>query len=246
MSDLPNPLIRLSHSIYGLWYGAVFGLMSLTTLGLVALAPGPMRRRRIVKAGAGLILRLTGTWPEIKGLEHLPERAAVVVANHSSYLDAILLAAVLPHRYRFVIKREVTRVPVLHFFLQRTGAHFVERFDTHRSARDARRIYQTAGNGDSLAFFPEGTFTKEPGLRHFHNGAFTIAVRSNMPLVPLTIRGTRKMLPANRWLPVPGRLEIIINEAYETTHTKDARDLLESCRERILQALEEPDLIKKA
>ncbi|MGI9289710.1 MAG: lysophospholipid acyltransferase family protein [Gammaproteobacteria bacterium] len=218
--------------------------MSLSSLTLVAFVPGEKRRRGIARSAARLVFRLTGAWPKIQGLEHLPDQASVVVANHASYLDGILLTAVLPHRYRFVIKREITQVPVVNFFLNRIGAHFVERFDTQRSASDARRIMQTATNGDSLAFFPEGTFHTEPGLRRFHSGAFTIAVRSNMPLVPLTIRGTREMLPADRWLPALTRLEVIINEAILTDETRDAGSILDDCRERILKALNEPDLTK--
>ena len=103
-------------------------MLSLGTLGLVTLVPGENRRRGIARSGARLVFRLTGAWPKIEGLEHLPEQASVVVANHASYLDGILLTAVLPHRYRFVIKREITQVPVVNFFLNRIGAHFVERF----------------------------------------------------------------------------------------------------------------------
>lgn len=245
MSDHSNPLSLLARKLYGLWFGAVFGLMSLSTLGLITLTPGQQRRRRIARTAAGLVFRLTGSWPDIRGLEHLPEQASIVVANHASYLDGILLTAVLPDRYSFVIKREITRIPVVHFFLNRIGAHFVERFDTHRSATDARRIIQTALNGDSLAIFPEGTFTAEPGLRRFHSGAFTIAARGNIPLVPLTIRGTRHMLPADRYLPALGKLEIIINEAIHMEESLEVPQILDNCRQRILQVLDEPDLIKK-
>ena len=92
-------------------------------------------------------------------------------------------------------------------------------------------------------FFPEGTFRTEPGLRRFHSGAFTIAVRSNMPLVPLTIRGTRQMMPADRWLPALTRLEVIINEAVHTHETRDTQDMLNQCRRQILTTLNEPDLM---
>jgi 1-acyl-sn-glycerol-3-phosphate acyltransferase len=175
-------------------------------------------------------------------LHNLPESAAVMVANHASYIDGILLTAVLPHRYRFVIKREVTKVPLVSFFLQRIGAHFVERFDKQRGASDARRIFQTALGGASLAFFPEGTFRSEPGLRRFQNGAFTIAARNSMPLVPLVIRGTRHMLPAHKWLPRPARLEIEISAPVLNTGEIGPLAAMEYCRERILAGLDEPDL----
>jgi 1-acyl-sn-glycerol-3-phosphate acyltransferase len=210
---------------------------------LIAILPGQIRRRRIARMGAQLVFRLTGTWPKISGLHRLPDTAAVVVANHASYLDGILLTAVLPHRYQFVIKREMTDIPLVHFFLRRIGAHFVERYDPHRGGADARRIMQTAGDGASLAFFPEGTFTREPGLGHFHNGAFTIATRSRMPLIPMTIIGTRRMLPADSWLPNPATLKVVVSEPLDTGDQPDAFAALEHCRQKILEALDEPDLL---
>ena len=124
-----------------------------------------------------------------------------------------ILTAALPPRFGFVIKREMTRVPLAHFLLRRIGSEFVERKDTHKSAADARRILQKARAQESLAFFPEGTFTPEPGLRRFHNGAFAAAVRGQVPVVPVVIRGSRSMLPASRALPRPGRLEVIVKPA---------------------------------
>ena len=113
-----------------------------------------------------------------------------MAANHSSYMDGVILAAVLPPRFGFVIKREVTKVPLVHFFLRRIGSQFVERFDTRRGASDARRILALAESRQCLAFFPEGTFRAEPGLRRFQSGAFAAAVRGDVPLVPVVIRGS--------------------------------------------------------
>ena len=92
----------------------------------------------------------------------------------------------------------MTRVPLAHFLLRRLGSEFVERKDARQTVADARRLLQTARRSESLAFFPEGTFTSEPGLRRFHNGAFAAAVRAQMPVVPIVIRGSRHMLPASR------------------------------------------------
>lgn len=239
----PKPFIRAANSLYGVWFGAVFSFMSLTTLVLVTILPRQIRRRRVARMAAQLVFRLTGTWPRISGLNRLPDAAAIVVANHASYLDGILLTAVLPHRYQFVIKREMTEIPLMHFFLSRLGAHFVERDDPHRGGTDTRRIMQTAHNGESLAFFPEGTFTSEPGLGRFHSGAFAIATRSRMPLVPMTIIGTRRMLPADSWLPAPARLKVIVSEPLDTSNEPDVFAALEHCRTRILEALDEADLL---
>lgn len=233
-------LLKVRNGLYGLWFISVFSCLSLLTLVVVALTPGLHRRRRVARMGARLVFVITGSWPDVSGWALLPERAAVAVANHASYLDGILLTAVLPHTYNFVIKREMTGVPFIHFFLRRLGAHFVERFDTHKGARDTRRIMQAATNGDSLTFFPEGTFGREPGLGRFQNGAFTVAARHGMPLVPLVIKGTRKMMPAECWWPRPARLSVTIQQPlFATSDPLQARDI---CRQMILSELGEPDL----
>ncbi|HJP04462.1 MAG: hypothetical protein CL799_03760 [Chromatiales bacterium] len=237
-----NPLIKALNKLYGLYFAVVFMLCSITTLVLLSLTPGETRRRAINRAGARMIFRLTCTWPEVAGLEHLPEESSVVVANHASYLDGILLTAVLPRRYQFVIKRELTNVPLMHFYLRRVGAQFVERYDAHGGARDTRRILQVASTGASLTFFPEGTFRAEPGLRHFHSGAFTIAVRNNLVILPVSIHGTRHMLPGGRLLPRPGKLRVIVNPGHPTLHGQtDVKEILQHCRNLILEQLGEPD-----
>ena len=228
--------------LYGVWFASVFSCLSLLTMVIISVVPGQHRRRLITRQAARLVFRLTGAWPNIEGIQHLPSQGSVVVANHASYLDGILLTAVLPHRFQFVIKREMTQVPLAHYFLRRIGAHFVDRTDTRKGATDARRIMQTATGGGSLAFFPEGTFRFEPGLRRFQNGAFTIAIRQGLPLVPLVITGTRAMLPAHHWLPRPARLTVIIKAPLLVEQIIDPIQAREACRRLILAELDEPDL----
>jgi 1-acyl-sn-glycerol-3-phosphate acyltransferase len=245
MSYQSNLLQKIGHTLYGARFLVIWVCLWLSLICMVAVTPGEHRRRRIARKFGIYAFRLSGAWPTITGLHQLPENAAIVVANHGSYLDGPLLAAVLPHSYQFVIKREIAQIRLLGFVLHRTGEHFVERFDPKRGASDTRRILKTAISGGSLAFFPEGTFRLEPGLRRFQNGAFTIAARNNMPLVPLTIRGTRKMLPAGSWLPRPAQLEIIVGTPLDTAENLDLTKAKDHCREQILQAMDEPDLLEK-
>ena len=230
------------HTLYGLYFWAVTVICTLTALVLVAVLPDQTTRRKAASKAAGSLFRLTGSWPNVSGLAHLPRQASVAVANHASYLDGILLIAVLPHRYQFVVKKEVTRLPLVHFMLRRLGVHFVDRFDPHQGATDARKILNAASQGGSLAFFPEGTFRVESGLRRFRNGAFTIASRNSMPVVPIVIHGTRKMLPANRLLPRPALLGVTITPALNNgAPITDVRAALEQSRQQILQHLDETE-----
>jgi len=230
-------------AIYGIFVGLTFTAITVPTVLLLAVIPGQTRRRGVVKAASQLILRTIGAKPRVAGLDNLPDDACVAVANHASYLDGLILTAVLPPRFTFVIKREMTQVPFANFLLQRIGSEFVERFDRSRGAIDARRIIGHAKRRQPLAFFPEGTFGPEPGLRRFHNGAFAAAMRGNLPLVPIVIRGSRSMLPSGRWLTRPGTLEVVVKPPVAVTaEPSTATELMRRCRESILDELGEPDL----
>jgi 1-acyl-sn-glycerol-3-phosphate acyltransferase len=233
---------RLGEGLFGVYAAAVFVTVIASTVALVAVTPRTANRRRIARRAAASLFRCTGTRLLVTGLSHIPDEPCIIVANHASYLDGPILTAALPPRFGFVIKREMTRVPLAHFLLRRIGSEFVERSDKHKSAADARRLFQKAQAQESLAFFPEGTFRTEPGLGRFHSGAFAAAIRGQVPVVPVVIRGSRQMLPATRRLPRPGQLEVIIRPALFPSPTSDANSLLNDARRSILAELDEPDL----
>jgi 1-acyl-sn-glycerol-3-phosphate acyltransferase len=159
----------------------------------------------------------------------------------------VVLTAALPPRFSFVIKREASEVPLMGAVLKRLGSEFVERFDRRRSAADARRMLRKASRGDSLVFFPEGTFTPTPGLLKFHTGAFASAARAGCPLVPALVRGTRRALPPSGGLPRPGRIEMQILPALSAplgSPEQSAAALRERARAAILAELGEPDLTR--
>ena len=243
MSYLITRLLRICHIVFGLYAWIIFVALSLATTVLLAVTPHRPLRRMLTKATSKLVFSLTGTPLDVTGIENIPNGASVLVANHSSYIDGVLLAAVLPARFSFVIKGEMARVPLAHFLLRRIGAEFVNRENTSQRASDAWRLLQLARDGESLAFFPEGTFVAEPGLLSFHSGAFVAAVRRRLPVVPVVIRGTRQMLPADRLLPVPGRLAVIVKKPVHAHALDDpAPKLMQLSRQSILENLDEPDL----
>lgn len=244
MPRSPRSAASLTQVAYGLGCWLAFGLVALALLLAVAVLPGIRRRRMATQRCARLYLAMIAAGPRVAGLEQLPATPCVVVANHASYLDGVILAAVLPPRFAFVIKREMTRVPFAHFLLRRIGSEFVERFDTRRGAADARRILALAEARHSLVFFPEGTFRAEPGLRRFQGGAFAAAVRGRVPVVPVVIRGSRAMLSADMRLPRRSPLEVLVKAPLHADGPDDAPAALRrSSRASILADLPEPDLV---
>jgi 1-acyl-sn-glycerol-3-phosphate acyltransferase len=183
----------------------------------------------------------------VRFAEHLPAGQCVVVSNHASYLDGVVFTAALPPRFGFVIKREMNAVPLAGLLLRRLGSEFVERFNRHRGAADARRVLRRAVDGSSLVFFPEGTFTRTPGLLKFHTGAFLTAARAGCPVVPAVVRGTRRALSPLGGLPRPGRIIVEILppiSASEAAAESLAMALRDRAREAILRELGEPDLTR--
>jgi 1-acyl-sn-glycerol-3-phosphate acyltransferase len=234
--------------VYGVYSWLLFLLAAALVLPALLLTPQLSRRRALVSGLARLALRLAGMRLQVHGLGQLPQ-PCIVVANHSSYLDGVVLAATLPPCFSFVIKREMSAVPLAGTLLRRIGAEFVERGDRVRGARDARRLLRNAAIGHSLVFFPEGTFSTEVGLLRFHIGAFAAAVRANLPVVPVAIRGTRHCLaPGSPW-PRPGTVRIEALAALPSLPSaggKDDRDqallLRNAARGALLAVLGEADL----
>lgn len=239
-------LSRLGHAIYGVYAVLVFLLLGSIALILVTLVPGlgMNRRRAVAHYMAQAFFHCAGMRVKVTGEELLPSTPCVVVANHASYIDGIVLKAFLPARFSFVIKKEVTKVPLAGLLLKRIGSEFVDRFNRHAGAMDARRLMKAADAGQSLVFFPEGTFVERPGVGKFHTGAFAIAARVGLPVVPVAIRGTRYILPSSRYLPRFGRIEIDILPPLPvgTTDAANVLAIRDQARARIVSALGEPDL----
>ncbi len=234
----------LADLVFGAWFVLVFTTCALICLLAVLVLPGLARRQRVVTAMARLVFVLTGTGPVMDGLDHLPDGPCVVVANHQSYLDGIVMTAVLPPRFSFVIKAEMRGVPLAGLVLRRIDSFFVDRSHAQASAAAARQILRAARGGRALGFFPEGTFTANEGIHPFRRGAFAAAKAGRLPVVPVVIRGTRHVLRSERWWPRAGRIHVRILAPIgaEAVEHHSAAQLATLARERVLTYAEEPDL----
>lgn len=237
-------IMKPAYVVYGLLTWLVFAICAMLAVVAVLIVPGVDRRRRAASAIARGFLWVTAMPLRRRHLERLPEGQCVVVANHASYLDGLVMKAALPPRFNYVVKREMAGVPLAGLLLRRIGTEFVDRFDRHKGASDARRVLRTAKAGQSLVFFPEGTFHNTPGLLRFHSGAFATAVRAGCPVVPAVIRGTRRVLPGSRLLPHWGEIEVEFLEPLNASRADGeaaAADLRDRARAAILARLDEPD-----
>lgn len=193
---------------YGAWVWSLAAGLLLLLWPLIALPMQPRWGWALGHHAARLFLCLSGLWPTLAGGEHLSAGAAVLACNHASYLDGIVLIALLRRPAIFVAKRELAAQAFAGRLLRGLGCEFVERFDAEQGLADAERLEQRMAEGASLIFFPEGTFTREAGLRSFHLGAFAVAALRQVPLVPIALAGLRDALRDETWLPRRGALAV--------------------------------------
>jgi 1-acyl-sn-glycerol-3-phosphate acyltransferase len=227
-------VIKIAKFFYSGYCGLAFLTFAVSALAVSLFVPSLRGRRRVAAAFSRAFLRAAGIPLVVHGADRLPPEPCVVVANHASYIDGVVATAALPPEFAFVIKQEMRSVPLAGLMLRRLGSEFVERSDRHRSARDARRVLKTAATGQSLVFFPEGTFNETRQIGRFLRGAFATAERSRMPIVAVAIHGTRDVLPSGSLLMQrrPIRVEVLA-----TLQGPEARH---ASRELIGKAVGEP------
>ncbi|MBA3297479.1 MAG: 1-acyl-sn-glycerol-3-phosphate acyltransferase [Acidobacteria bacterium] len=178
---------------------------------LLLVLPGERLPGRVLRRASRALLRASGCPLDVQGLEHL-EHPALLVANHQSYLDAVVLLATLPVDVKIVVNERLPRWPLIGTAIRR-ARHLV----VDRTARDPRLACAAMAGalraGESLLVFPEGTFADRAQLLPFRLGGFSAAVEARRPVVPVALRGTRHILPASRWLLARGPLSVTIHPA---------------------------------
>lgn len=200
----------IGRAIYSAYAYAVFLIaLALCRATMLAIPPGP-RCAAVLRFYARVCLRVAGLPVQVVGMENLIPGPLMMVSNHASYLDALVLIAALPRHFSYVAKKELMRVPVLRTFLKKASHLLVDRVVTAQSVAAAGKMEEWLARGDSILAFPEGTFTRARGLRPFRLGAFRAAARAGRPVVPLAIRGSRHVLPDKSWLIRRSPMQVII------------------------------------
>lgn len=234
----------LGESLYAAWWWAV--LATCVGAGAVAVIALPRLAWRwaCVRMLARTALIVMGIPLSVRGVDRLPERHALVVFNHASYVDAIVIAALFPSAPAYLVKRELSGHPVAGPLLHRLGALFVERYDMTGGIADITAATALAREGRLLIVFPEGTFTRQSGLLEFFTGAFKIASEAGVPVYPGVLRGTRSILRGDQWFPRRGRIDVEILDpiAPHGTDFASILQLRDAVRQTILSHCREPDL----
>jgi len=177
---------------------------------------------------------------EVQGREHIdPEQSYVLVSNHQSQYDIFLLYGWLGVDFKWVMKQELRKVPGIGVACDRLGHIFIDRSDHAAALATLEAAKTKIVDGTSVIFFPEGTRSRDGKLKRFKKGAFRMAVDLGLPILPLTVTGTRNVLPAGTSDILPGSATLVIHEPVAVAGVKptDCQRLSDQVREIIASSL---------
>lgn len=204
---------------------------------ILIMAPSLPMRRAIGRVTVRAWLLVIGVRFRVIGLKHLPDGPCVALCNHASYVDGIVLTAALPTHFNFLVQHRAANWPYVGLIIRRMGVSFVNRESPVAAGLALRRMIRSTRSGESWAIFPEGRFRQEPGLMPFYGGAFLIAAKAQVPVVPGVMRGTRWFFGEGQWLPRWSRIDIELFPpiAAASTHRKSADALRDAAYAVMLQ-----------
>ena len=223
----------------------VVGLTATAVLGLTAIflslfdSSGNLPHL-VARLWGKIPVRTTGTRVSMQGLENIDsQRSYILVSNHQSFFDIFSLLGYLPLQFRWIAKAELFRIPLLGWAMSRTGYISIERDSPKKAYRSMLEAAERVKNGTSILIFPEGTRSPDGNLQPFKKGVFLIALKSQAPILPVAIRGTRDIMRKNDWRTYPGKVEIRIFPPIETAGFSTAKEaeLSEQVRNTLLQHL---------
>jgi len=197
-------------------------ILNTIVLGSIIIAISPFDKNGNVVHYIGkfwslLNIYLSGTRLTIKGTERIKKgHPYIVMSNHQSLLDPWVLIGKLPLQLRWTIKSEVKKMPIFGYALERMGHIYVGKKKRKQRDLTLQESLKKLKKGSSVVIFPEGTRSKDGYLQRFHKGGAIIAMRSGMPILPVTINGSRFVLPKGTLALMPGKIEVIVGESIDS------------------------------
>jgi 1-acyl-sn-glycerol-3-phosphate acyltransferase len=221
MRQRPNPLPRLYRWQTNLIQSPLFALIT-AAFGSLSLLVSIMDKKgnaqhRIARIWARALVWVSGSRLTVTGAENLGKHpVAVYACNHTSYMDIPVIFAVLPFQFRILARKQLWSIPFIGWYLNRSGQMPIDTANPHATLSSLGAGARALRSGMPLFVFPEGGRTSDGELRPFLSGAAYLAIRAQVPLVPLALGGVYELLPIHTHHFYPGELTLKIGEPIET------------------------------
>lgn len=232
--------------IGGLIFGIYMLLFYLNTIGYSKVKSKGTQEDvdkfmfKIGKRWARNTLKITGTTVEVHGEENIIDGPCLFVSNHQSYMDIPIIVSIAKSHLGFVAKKELAEVPLFGIWIKRTRSLFLDRDNTREAIKVILEGVNYLKEGHSLCIFPEGTRSKSNKVGSFKKGSLKLALKSGVPIVPVTINGAYKILEENNRLRKAHVIVTVDKPIYTEGMTKEEQnDLVDEIRGKIVENLEQ-------
>ncbi|KXG74997.1 lysophospholipid acyltransferase family protein [Thermotalea metallivorans] len=195
---------------------------------------------RTAQRWARMLVNLSGSQIKVMGEENVPKEGAVLfVSNHQSNFDIPILLGFIHKPKSFIAKKELSRIPILSTWMKYMQCVFIDREDARQSLKAINRGAELLKEGYSQVIFPEGTRSADGRLGEFKPGSLKLALKANVPIVPVTIKGAYHIMPKGQLKIQPAQVEVIISPPIQVGNisAKESGELAEKVRKVIGEKL---------
>jgi 1-acyl-sn-glycerol-3-phosphate acyltransferase len=240
----PPTLSRLGHAFLVFLVAPVSTLyISLAALVFVHVLRRPSDScQRLARGWGRLILRVGGVRVTKEGGDDLDPSAPYIFAcNHQSQFDIPVLHGFLGHDFRWLAKKELFQVPIWGAAMRASGYISIDRSQGREALRSLSEAAAEVAAGKSVVIFPEGTRSPDGRLGDFKAGGMQLAIKAGVPIVPVAIRGTHRILPKGKLLVTPGEVTVRVGAPVEVKdcRPREKHDLALQVRARVADMLGE-------
>ena len=174
---------------------------------------------------------------EIKNKDKIQKgKSYIIISNHQSMYDIIALVTTLGIQFRWIIKKELLKIPVFGYALYASRNIFIDRSNTASAIESINKGFERLPEGVSVMVFAEGTRSPDGQIQEFKKGGFITAIRRKIPILPVTVNGSRRILPKKSLAMKPGKIQIVVGDPIDVTgYTIDTvQDLIDKTRQTII------------
>jgi 1-acyl-sn-glycerol-3-phosphate acyltransferase len=223
------------------WLG-LWAAMATIILGIPVMLAGLLSRTgnlafSISKLWAYTMLAVSFVRTEIKNkAKILKGTSYIIISNHQSLFDIIALVTALGIQYRWFIKKEVLKIPIFGYALYASRNIFIDRSNTARAIESINKGIDRLPSGVSIMVFAEGTRSPDGQIHEFKKGGFVTAVRRKIPILPVTVNGSRRVLPKGSLVVKPGKIQVVIGDPIDASgYTADTvQELIDKTRQAVI------------
>ena len=223
------------------WLG-LWTTIATIILGIPVMVAGLLSRTgnlafSISKLWAYTMLAVSFVRTEIKNKNKILKGTPyIIISNHQSHYDIITLVTTLGIQFRWIIKKEILKLPIFGYALYASRNIFIDRSNTTSAIESINKGFDRLPKGVSVMVFAEGTRSPDGQIHEFKKGGFMIAIARKIPILPVTVNGSRRVLPKGSLVVKPGKIQVVIGDPIDTSGyaTDTVQELIDKTRQVVI------------